>query len=85
MYYVTSEALANAAKHGQASRVGVRLSEGDACVELAIRDDGVGGVDPANGSGLIGLRDRVEAVGGTIEITSPRGDGTTVLARLPTR
>jgi signal transduction histidine kinase len=84
-YYVASEALANAAKHGQATGVTVQLCERDGRVELEIRDDGVGGADPANGSGLIGLRDRVEAVDGTIEVTSPHGAGTTLLARLPTR
>jgi signal transduction histidine kinase len=84
-YYVASEALANAAKHGQATCVWIDLSERDSYVELAIRDDGVGGADPANGSGLIGLRDRVEAVGATIDVTSPRGEGTTLRARLPTR
>jgi signal transduction histidine kinase len=84
-YYVASEALANAAKHGRASGVRIALSRLDGCVALEISDDGVGGADPANGSGLIGLRDRVEAVGGTIDVTSPRGEGTTLLARLPTR
>ena len=84
-YYVASEALANAAKHGQATCVWIDLSEREGYLELSIRDDGVGGADPANGSGLIGLRDRVEAVGGTIDVTSPSGEGTTLLARLPTR
>jgi signal transduction histidine kinase len=82
-YYVVSEALTNAAKHAQASVVQVELSTEDSIVELAIRDDGVGGADPAGGSGLIGLRDRVEALGGTMEIASSAGQGTSLLARIP--
>ena len=52
-------------------------------MRLAIRDDGVGGADPARGSGLTGLRDRIEAVGGTFEVTSPVGGGTTLLIEIP--
>jgi signal transduction histidine kinase len=52
-------------------------------VRLAIRDDGIGGADPARGSGLTGLRDRIEAVGGTLEVTSPTGSGTTLLIEIP--
>jgi signal transduction histidine kinase len=83
-YYVASEALTNAAKHAQASAVEIELSAENSVVELAIRDDGVGGADPARGSGLIGLRDRVEALGGTIEFASSPGNGTSVMARIPT-
>jgi signal transduction histidine kinase len=82
-YYVVSEALTNAAKHAQASVVQVELEARDAIVRLAIRDDGVGGADPAQGSGLIGLRDRIEALGGTLELTSPTGNGTTLLIEIP--
>jgi signal transduction histidine kinase len=82
-YYVISEALTNAAKHGHASHVAVEASAQDGSLRLSIRDDGVGGADPAAGSGLVGLRDRVEALGGSIEITSPRGDGTHVSVELP--
>ena len=82
-YYVVSEALTNAAKHAQASVVDVNVEVQDAAVRLWIRDDGVGGADPREGSGLVGLRDRVEALGGRIEITSPRGGGTTVLVTIP--
>jgi signal transduction histidine kinase len=63
--------------------VHVDLKTEDSMVELAIRDDGVGGADPERGSGLIGLRDRVEALGGTIEIASSRGHGTSVVVRIP--
>jgi signal transduction histidine kinase len=82
-YYVVSEALSNAAKHACASTVHVELRFEDAVVRVSIRDDGVGGADPDRGSGLIGLRDRVEALGGTIETTSPPGRGTSLLAWIP--
>ena len=83
-YYVASEALANTAKHAQASIAEIRVETRERVLELAIQDDGVGGADPARGSGLIGLADRVEALGGTIAIVSPSGDGTSVRASLPT-
>jgi signal transduction histidine kinase len=82
-YFVASEALANATKHAQASRIDVALVEGNGSVLLSIRDDGVGGADPRRGSGLLGLRDRVEALGGTIRIDSPSGGGTSLVAKLP--
>jgi signal transduction histidine kinase len=84
-YFVASEALANVAKHAQASlaRVEVRV-DGDA-LHLSIADDGVGGANPARGSGLVGLTDRVEALGGTLTIRSPAGDGTTMRVELPVR
>jgi signal transduction histidine kinase len=82
-YYVVSEALANTIKHAHASAVHVHIKQGDRTLKLAVRDDGVGGADPANGSGLIGLRDRIEALGGKIAINSPRGQGTSVTAQLP--
>ena len=82
-YYAVSEALANAAKHAHASAVYVELDADDATVRLVIRDDGVGGADPAQGSGLVGLRDRIEALGGTLEVTSPAGSGTRLLIEVP--
>jgi signal transduction histidine kinase len=82
-YYAVSEALTNAAKHAHASVVRVQLDAQNAIVRLAIRDDGVGGADPAHGSGLVGLSDRIEAVGGTLEVTSPAGKGTTLLIEIP--
>jgi PAS domain S-box-containing protein len=82
-YYVVSEALTNVAKHAQASVVEVRARTSDGVLELAIDDDGVGGADPARGSGLIGLTDRVAALGGTIAITSPPGGGTSLRVDLP--
>jgi signal transduction histidine kinase len=82
-YYAVSEALANAIKHAHASAVHVHVQQDDGTLELAVRDDGIGGADPANGSGLIGLLDRIEALGGNIVISSPSGQGTSVAARLP--
>jgi signal transduction histidine kinase len=82
-YYVVSEALANAAKHAEPSAVQVDVEATDAAVRLEVRDDGAGGADPDRGSGLVGLRDRVEAVGGRLEVTSPLGGGTSLLATIP--
>jgi signal transduction histidine kinase len=82
-YYVVSEALTNVAKHAHASVVNVELDVHDAIVRLAIRDDGLGGADPGQGSGLIGLSDRIEALGGTLQVTSPAGSGTTLLIQIP--
>jgi PAS domain S-box-containing protein len=82
-YYIVSEALTNTAKHAHASAVRVAVEASDGVLELSIRDDGRGGADPARGSGLIGLTDRVNALGGTIEVASPVGAGTMLLIRLP--
>ena len=82
-YYVLSEALTNAVKHAQASRVEVCVDCGDDSLTLSVRDDGNGGADPTRGSGLIGLTDRVEALGGKISVVSPPGDGTSLHVRLP--
>ena len=82
-YYAVSEALANAAKHAHASAVHVELDAPGATLRLAVRDDGIGGADPARGTGLTGLRDRIEAVGGTFDVTSPAGGGTTLLIGIP--
>jgi PAS domain S-box-containing protein len=83
VYYVVSEALTNTAKHAHASAVHVAVQARDGVLELSIRDDGSGGADPTRGSGLIGLADRVDALGGTIEVTSPVGQGTALLVTLP--
>jgi signal transduction histidine kinase len=82
-YYVVSEALANSAKHASASAVHVDVRASDGALRLSIRDDGRGGADPAGGSGLIGLKDRVEATGGTIFLESPAGAGTSLFVELP--
>ncbi|MDQ4130404.1 MAG: GAF domain-containing sensor histidine kinase [Actinomycetota bacterium] len=82
-YYVVSEALANAAKHARASVVRVDLGLRDGALRLSIRDDGVGGADTAGGAGILGLVDRVEALGGTMAVTSPPGQGTAIVVELP--
>ena len=82
-YYVASEALANAMKHAQASHVEMSLATRDGSLLLSIRDDGVGGADPARGSGLAGLTDRVEALGGSIRLHSAAGAGTHITVDLP--
>jgi signal transduction histidine kinase len=82
-YYVVAEALTNAAKHAQASQVKVRAETDDAQLYLSIRDNGVGGADARNGSGLVGLTDRVNAVGGQLKITSPPGNGTALDVAIP--
>jgi signal transduction histidine kinase len=82
-YFVASESLANAAKHSCASRIDVALTIENERVLLSVCDDGIGGADPGRGSGLVGLRDRVEALGGSLEITSKLGVGTSLVAALP--
>jgi signal transduction histidine kinase len=82
-YYVVAEALTNTAKHARASVVNVRVEADDANLHLCIRDDGIGGADSRNGSGLIGLTDRVEALGGQMNISSPPGSGTSLLVKIP--
>jgi signal transduction histidine kinase len=82
-HYVVAEALTNAAKHARASVVHLDVTADDGTLTLTVRDDGVGGADPGGGSGLAGLQDRVEALGGSIKIDSPAGSGTCVLVTLP--
>jgi signal transduction histidine kinase len=82
-YYVAAESLANIAKHAAASHAQVTVELDDSLLRLEICDDGVGGADPVGGSGLTGLRDRVEALGGSLAIRSPRGQGTTLKVALP--
>ena len=82
-YYLVAEALTNVVKHAQASFVRIELTAEDATLTLVVHDDGIGGADSSRGSGLMGLTDRVEAIGGRVTIASPAGDGTTVLAAFP--
>jgi signal transduction histidine kinase len=81
-YFVAAEALANAAKHARADRVDITIFREGESIELEVRDDGHGGADP-EGSGLRGLRRRVEALDGRLSVTSPRGGPTTIRAELP--
>jgi signal transduction histidine kinase len=82
-YFVASEALANTAKYSQASRIDVSLERRGGSLLLSVRDDGVGGADAASGSGIVGLNDRVEALGGSLRVESRPGKGTQMVARLP--
>jgi signal transduction histidine kinase len=82
-YYVVSEGLTNAARYALASVVHVAVEARDGRLRVSVRDEGPGGADPAHGSGLLGLRDRVEASGGTMSLRSPPGVGTTLVVDLP--
>ena len=82
-YFVIAEALTNAVKHARATSVDVRAAVRHGALELEICDDGVGGAHIHNGTGLVGLVDRVDSVGGRITITSPPDAGTTVMVSLP--
>jgi signal transduction histidine kinase len=82
-YYIVSEALTNAAKHARASKVDVDVVVRDRALSVAVADDGLGGADPARGSGLLGLKDRAAAIGGTLVVASRPGEGTNLVAELP--
>jgi signal transduction histidine kinase len=82
-YFVCSEALANIAKHAGASKASISVTTGDRRVTVAIEDDGRGGADPARGTGLRGLADRVDALGGAVHVDSPAGGGTRLAAEIP--
>jgi PAS domain S-box-containing protein len=82
-YYLIAEALTNVTKYAQASSVRIRVAASDALVVVEVSDDGVGGADPATGSGLRGMADRVEALGGSLEVVSPAGVGTSLRAEIP--
>jgi PAS domain S-box-containing protein len=82
-YYLIAEALTNVAKHAQAKTARIRVVKSDDAIVVEVADDGVGGADAATGSGLRGLADRVEALGGRLELTSIVGDGTRLRAELP--
>ena len=84
-YYAVSEALTNATKHADASVAHVDLEVRDGTLQLSIRDDGKGGADHTRGSGIVGLIDRIEALGGTIVVESPPGEGTSIALELPTQ
>jgi signal transduction histidine kinase len=82
-YYVVSEALTNAAKHANASSVAVSVGASGGALRISVHDDGVGGARFAHGTGLVGLKDRVEALGGRIWLESPPGIGTSLQVELP--
>jgi signal transduction histidine kinase len=83
LYFTASEAIANAAKHARATLVEVHLERDDQRVSIEIRDDGVGGVDPNRGTGVRGLADRIEALGGSLVVSSTPGSGTSIRAVVP--
>ena len=83
LYFVASEALANVAKYAHATSVSIRVWSVHDSASIEVADDGIGGADPSVGSGLSGLVDRVEALGGALVVSSPRGGGTTVVATVP--
>jgi signal transduction histidine kinase len=82
-YYIVAESLTNAAKHAQATEVCVAVDTDGLYLRLSIQDDGIGGADSGRGSGLTGLHDRVEALGGRLKVSSPIGSGTSLLATIP--
>jgi signal transduction histidine kinase len=82
-YYVVSEALTNAAKHSGASKLEVDVAVRDDVLCVAVGDDGVGGAVPERGSGLLGLKDRAAAIGGSLRLQSRPGEGTSLVAELP--
>jgi signal transduction histidine kinase len=82
-YFAASESVANATKHAHASSIELSVAVRNDRMVLSIRDDGVGGADPERGSGLVGLSDRVEALGGSIHVHSPAGHGTHITVELP--
>jgi signal transduction histidine kinase len=82
-YFVASECLANIARHSQARQAWLRAEREGETLRLTVRDNGRGGADHSAGSGIRGLADRVEAIGGTLELRSPHGEGTTIVVTLP--
>jgi signal transduction histidine kinase len=83
VYFIVAECMTNASRYGCASSVRVRVARGDGELCVEVIDDGIGGADPAKGTGLHGLADRVEVLGGRLEVDSPTGVGTTVRAVIP--
>jgi signal transduction histidine kinase len=82
-YFVATEALTNVIRHARAQRAHLHLKHANGHASLEVRDDGVGGAAPGGGSGLRGLEDRVQAIGGSLEVESPRAGGTVVRATFP--
>jgi signal transduction histidine kinase len=82
-YYVVSESLANIGKHARAASASIDVSKQDGVLVVEVADDGIGGADTEKGSGLRGLADRVEALGGTLRVWSPAGGGTRLRAEMP--
>jgi signal transduction histidine kinase len=83
LYFTASEAIANVAKHAKAENVAITVERNGAAVAIEVRDDGIGGVDPSRGSGVRGLADRIESLGGALFVASVPGEGTTLRAIIP--
>jgi signal transduction histidine kinase len=83
VYDFVAEATTNVAKYAQATQVTVTVETSDGIATVAVADDGIGGAEPRNGTGLVGLTDRIEALGGRLHIDSPRGRGTRLSAEIP--
>src|SRR6266508_1568718 len=83
IYYLVAEAITNVAKYAQATRASVEVERSNGIATVVVSDDGIGGAEPVPGSGLVGLSDRVEALGGRLRIESPRGQGTRLTAEIP--
>lgn len=82
-YYVCAEALTNIAKYACATRASVRVSDDTTSLHVEVHDDGIGEADPAGGTGLVGLADRLDVLGGTLVVDSALGRGTRVIAAIP--
>jgi signal transduction histidine kinase len=82
-YYLVAESLTNMAKHAKASSASVEVTREDGRLVVEVVDDGVGGASSAGGSGLRGLADRIEALGGHVQLWSPKGGGTRIRAEIP--
>jgi signal transduction histidine kinase len=83
IYYLVTEAITNVAKYAQATHASVAVERSNGFATVIVRDDGIGGAEPVPGSGLVGLADRVEALGGRLHIESPPGHGTQLTAEIP--
>jgi signal transduction histidine kinase len=83
IYYLVAEAITNVAKYAHATRASVAVERSNGIASVVVSDDGVGGAEPGRGSGLVGLADRVEALGGRLRIDSPPARGTQVSAEIP--
>jgi signal transduction histidine kinase len=83
IYYLVAEAITNVAKYAQATEARVSVERSNGIATVVVSDDGIGGAEPTSGSGLVGLADRVEALGGRLRIDSPPGQGTRLTAEIP--
>jgi signal transduction histidine kinase len=83
IYYVVAEAITNVAKYAHATAASVTVDRSNGIATVVVSDDGVGGAEPGAGSGLIGLTDRIEALGGRLHLESPPGRGTRLSAEIP--